>query len=108
MKRIQTGLTFLLALGAATASAQPTAAPPAAAATAAAHPFVGNGPYPAISEAASGLPTHTLYRPRDLAGVSGGRLPIVLFANGACANDNRFFRPFLTEVASHGYLVVAI
>ena len=70
--------------------------------------FVGDGGYPATSEAAPGLPTHTLYRPRDLDGLKGARLPIVLWANGGCANDNRHFRPFLTEIASHGYFIVAI
>ncbi|MGZ5945477.1 MAG: alpha/beta hydrolase [Caulobacteraceae bacterium] len=70
--------------------------------------FTGNGPYAALSEAAPGLATHTLYRPRDLGSVKGQKLPIVLWANGACANDNRHFKPFLTEIASHGYFIVAI
>jgi len=70
-------------------------------------PFVGDGAYPAISEAAPGLPTHTLYRPRDLDALKGARLPVVLFANGGCANDNRHFKPFLTEIASHGYFILA-
>lgn len=71
-------------------------------------PFLGTGPYPALSEAAPGLPTHTLYRPRTLDALKGDRLPVIAFANGACANDNRGFRSFLTELASRGYLVVAI
>lgn len=71
-------------------------------------PFVGNGAYPATSEAAVGLPTHTVYRPRDLTALKGQRLPIVAWANGGCANDNRTFKTFLTEIASHGYLIVAI
>lgn len=69
---------------------------------------VGTGPYPALSEAIANLPTHTLYRPRDLAGVKARRLPLIVWANGACANDNRHFRSFLTQFASHGYVVVAI
>lgn len=73
-----------------------------------ADPFVGNGPYPAIAEPAPGLPSHTLYRPRDLSALHGAKLPIVAWANGACANDNSLFRSFLTEIASHGYLIVAI
>jgi dienelactone hydrolase len=80
----------------------------AAAQTAPPEPFSGTGAYPALSQAAPGLATHTLYRPRDLDAPGEGRLPIVLWANGACANDNRHFKAFLTEIASHGYLIVAI
>jgi dienelactone hydrolase len=70
--------------------------------------FTGNGPYAAVAEPAPGLPTHTLYRPRDLEALKGAKLPIVAWANGGCANDNSGFRSFLTEIASHGYLIVAI
>jgi dienelactone hydrolase len=87
-------------------AAQPPSAP-AGAPAAPAQAFVGTGRYPAISEAAAGLATHTVYRPRDLS-QTREPLPVVLFANGACANDNRFFRPFLTELASRGYVVIAI
>lgn len=38
----------------------------------------------------------------------GGKLPIIAWGNGACANIGNRFRYFLTEVASHGYLVVAV
>jgi len=71
-------------------------------------PFTGNGGYPAVVEPAPGLATHTVYRPRDPGALKEARLPIVAWANGACANDNSGFRSFLTEIASHGYLVVAI
>jgi dienelactone hydrolase len=91
--------TLAAAIMAGPVHAQAPAAPPS---------FVGKGAYPAMSEAAPGLATHTLYRPHDLAALKGQRLPIVLWANGACANDNRHFRPFLTEIASHGYFIVAI
>ena len=36
-----------------------------------------------------------------------GRLPIVVFGNGACANIGNRYRYLLTEIASHGYLVIA-
>ena len=56
-----------------------------------------------------GLPTHTIYRPRDLAAATArGKLPIIVWGNGACVNIGNRFRYFLTEVASHGYLVIAI
>ncbi|WP_440963502.1 alpha/beta hydrolase [Massilia sp. GER05] len=60
---------------------------------------------PAVMEADAGLPTHTVYRPARLP---ADPLPIVAFANGGCENAGNRFRPFLTEIASHGYLVVAI
>jgi len=68
----------------------------------------GTGPYPAIMEQANGLPTHTLYRPGNLAGLNGQKLPIVAWGNGACVNIGNRFRYFLTEIASNGFLAIAI
>ena len=65
------------------------------------------GPYAVTVETDSSLPTHTIYRPIDLAAVKG-KLPIVAWGNGACANSSERFIPFLTKIASHGFLVVAI
>ncbi len=67
---------------------------------------IGSGPYPAIMEVDPGLPTHTLYHPADLAG--SGRLPIVVWGNGACWNAGNSFRWFLSDIASYGYLVIAV
>lgn len=69
---------------------------------------LGTGAYKAIMEADSGLPTHTIYRPANLKALRGKKLPIVAWGNGACANAGNRFRPFLTEIASHGYLAIAI
>jgi hypothetical protein len=69
----------------------------------------GRGPYKAILAGDSSLPTHTIYRPRDLAPFGPSRkLPIVVFGNGGCRNGSGEFRNFLSDIASHGYLVVAI
>jgi dienelactone hydrolase len=68
----------------------------------------GTGPYPAISEVDPGLPTHTVFRPANLEAIGGVRLPVLAWANGGCANSPRGFEPFLAEVASHGFLVIAI
>lgn len=65
-------------------------------------------PYKAVMESDPGLKTHTVYRPADLGAVAKGSLPIVAWANGACANEGDAFAKFLTEIAGHGYLVVAI
>jgi hypothetical protein len=55
-----------------------------------------------------GLPTHTVYRPKDLTKLQGQKLPIIAWGNGACANNGASFRNFLTEIASHGFLAIAI
>jgi dienelactone hydrolase len=69
----------------------------------------GTGPYKATMVAEPSLTTHTVYRPRDLAAWGANRkLPIVVWANGACVNVGNRFRYFLTEIASHGYFAVAI
>ena len=69
----------------------------------------GTGRYKAILSGDPSLPTHAIYRPRDLAPF-GGRLllPIVAFGNGGCRNGSGEFRNLLSDLASHGYLVVAI
>ena len=69
----------------------------------------GSGPYKAILAGDPALATHTLYRPRDLSPFGPARrLPIVAWANGGCRSTSGEFRNFLIEVASHGFLVVAI
>lgn len=66
---------------------------------------LGSGPYKAIMATDATLPAHVLYFPKDMA--RAGKLPIVAFGNGACINAGNRFRYFLTEIASHGYLVAA-
>jgi hypothetical protein len=70
------------------------------------HPYAGSGPYPAIREEPASLPTHTVYRPVDLSNTP--KLPVLLWANGGCRNTSVEFTRFLGELASHGYLVIAI
>jgi dienelactone hydrolase len=67
----------------------------------------GTGPFPAVMEQDPGLPTHTIYRPEDLAKLQGKKLPIVAWGEGGCANNGAAYRNFLTEIASHGFLVIA-
>jgi dienelactone hydrolase len=68
---------------------------------------VGGGPRRAIMEIASELPAHTVFRPADLAD-NAAKLPVVLFANGGCFNEGNRFRWFLSEIASYGFLVIAV
>lgn len=68
----------------------------------------GSGPYKSVLVGDPNLKTHTLYRPRDLKAFGANlKLPIVAYGNGACRNASYEVRNFLTEVASHGFLVVA-
>ena len=69
----------------------------------------GTGPYEALMASDSALATHTIFRPKDLSLFGKkARLPIVAWGNGACANSPWEHVNFLSEVASHGFLVVAI
>jgi dienelactone hydrolase len=69
----------------------------------------GSGPYKSVLVGDPNLKTHTLYRPRDLNAFGANRkLPIVAYGNGACRNASYEVRNFLTEVASHGFLILAI
>jgi len=69
----------------------------------------GTGPYTAVMVSDSSLATHTIFRPKYLSafGKKNG-LPIIAWGNGACANSPWEHVNFLSEVASHGFLVIAI
>lgn len=69
----------------------------------------GSGPYKSILVGQPDLSTHTIYRPADLAPFGQkAKLPIIAWANGGCANSSAQYRNFLSEIASHGFLVVAV
>lgn len=69
----------------------------------------GTGPHKAIMASEPSLPTHTIFRPADLAALPAKtKLPIVAWGNGACANSPWEHVNFLSEIASHGYLIIAI
>ena len=69
----------------------------------------GTGSYSAIMSTDNSLPTHTIFRPKDLSAFGKqNKLPIIAWGNGACANSPWEHVNFLSEVASHGFLVIAI
>src|SRR6185295_7381953 len=69
----------------------------------------GTGPYKAIAVSNSSISTHTIYRPTDLSAFGDKeKLPILAWGNGGCANSNSAHQNYLSEIASHGYLIVAI
>ncbi len=69
----------------------------------------GTGPYPALMVTDGTLVTHTVFRPKNLSVfVGSNKLPVLAWGNGACANSPWEHVNFLSEVASHGFLVIAI
>ncbi|KAA5545871.1 alpha/beta fold hydrolase [Roseiconus nitratireducens] len=69
----------------------------------------GTGPYSAIATEDESLSGMTIFRPRDLSPFGEKqKLPVLLWGNGACANTTEEHKNFLSEIASHGYLVLAI
>ena len=71
----------------------------------------GTGPYKAVLTGDDRLKDFTIYRPQNMKEAvekSGGKLPVLLFGNGACFRTSRDFQIHLTEIASHGYFVVAM
>ncbi|UZK65365.1 hypothetical protein [Sphingomonas sp. M1-B02] len=93
------GLVAAIALFATPVAAQVAVQPPGSLA-------LGSGPYKAVMVEDATLPEHTIYRPSDLA-AAGAMLPVLIWGNGGCANAGNSARPFLTEIASYGYLVIA-
>lgn len=64
----------------------------------------GSGPEPARVYSDPTLATHTIYRPAELK----GSYPVVLWGNGSCVNSSFGYREFLAQIASHGFIVLAI
>jgi hypothetical protein len=87
-------VAFAVSLAATSAAAAESPPPP------------GSGPFPAVVEEDPGLPGFTLYRPQDLG--AAGSLPIVVWGNGSCRNVGNAYPSFHAEIASHGYLVIAL
>ncbi len=98
------------------AAAQPTAPSPeqvaaqqAARARQAALPDTpGTGAFAAIKEEVASLPDHVVYRPANLGKLGATKLGLYLFGNGGCSNDGASSRLHLLEIASHGYLAIAL
>lgn len=70
----------------------------------------GSGQYKAVALKEKTLPDFVVYRPLDIRNAvrREGKLPILLFANGGCMDTSVGYERMLTEIASHGYVVVAI
>ncbi len=69
----------------------------------------GTGAFKAVMVSDSSLSQFTIFRPSDMSLITDKtKLPIIAWGNGGCANSPREHLNFLSEVASHGYLVIAI
>ena len=69
----------------------------------------GTGKYSAVMTTQASLPTHTVFRPKDISKFGKNeKLPVIAWGNGACYNSPWEHVNFLNEVASHGFLVIAI
>src|SRR5688572_29433080 len=62
------------------------------------------GPFPIVIEHDPGLATHTIYRPREL---TMDDHPVLVWGEGGCAKNGLMFPEYLSEIASHGFVVIA-
>jgi hypothetical protein len=69
-------------------------------------PSGGSGPYKATIFTDPGLPKHTIYAPKTPP-PANVKMPVIVWGNGLCSAVGTFFQNFLTEVSSHGYIVIA-
>lgn len=69
----------------------------------------GNGPFKAIVVSDDAIATHTIYRPQDLSVFKNDNLlPVLVWGNGGCANSSSGHINFLNQIASEGFIVIAI
>jgi hypothetical protein len=63
-----------------------------------------SGPLPVVVEHDPKLATHTIYRPVTLG---PSKHSVVVWGEGACIKNGLTFPEFLSEIASHGFVVIA-
>jgi dienelactone hydrolase len=94
-------LLFTVSTATGTISAQDKTAPPPG--------FIGEqggrGASPAVAQSRADLRTHTLYRPVTLPAEP---LPLLIWGNGGCSDNGLVHDKFLRDIASHGYIVIAL
>jgi hypothetical protein len=72
-------------------------------------PVAERGRYEVMSEVAFGSLRYVVYRPTNLnAFPQDDTLPVMVWGNGGCSTDSSAYAGFLTTIASHGFLVLAI
>ena len=70
----------------------------------------GSGPSKSVAVEELSLPGYVVYRPANLEQSvgSGRKLPVLVFANGGCNDTSIVHERLLSEVASWGYIVIAV
>lgn len=70
----------------------------------------GSGKYSAEAVSDATLPGFVIYKPQDVAAAvkQVGALPLLVFANGACNDTSLPHEKMLNDLASYGYLVIAL
>ncbi len=70
----------------------------------------GSGPYKAVALSEQSLPDFVVYRPQNIpaAVAQGGALPLMVFANGGCNDTSLPHEKMLNDLASYGYIVIAL
>src|SRR6266545_1353066 len=68
---------------------------------------LGSGPYKAVMAVDPGLQNSVAYYPADLSRLGSTKMPVIIWGNGSCLYAGNRYRSFLTEIASHGYLVIS-
>lgn len=70
----------------------------------------GSGLFKAIAVIPKSLPDFTVYRPQNMewAYVREQKMPVLVFGNGGCSDTSIEYEKMLTDIASHGYVVVAV
>ncbi len=73
--------------------------------------FGGSGPYKAVAVRERSLPDFVVYHPVNMTHATSfgkNKLPVLIFANGGCMDTSIAYENMLTDIASYGYIVVAI
>jgi uncharacterized protein len=65
----------------------------------------GTGALPAVAQSIDELPGHTLFAPAKLP---KDPLPLLVWGNGACVDNGLQHGAFLRQIASTGYIVIAL
>jgi hypothetical protein len=65
----------------------------------------GTGPFTATAEVRAELPDHTLFRPVSWP---ADPLPLYVWGNGGCSSNGLAHAAYLRQIASQGYVVVAL
>lgn len=70
----------------------------------------GSGLFKAVAVTESSLPGFVVYHPRDMywASTREKKLPVLIWGNGGCMDTSVGYERMLIEIASQGYVVIAI